>query len=143
MLFRSLAELYLSRVVKRAKKEAAESAQMNIQMNQQVQMQSAQAKAQMDAQMEEVQANMKIAVNKNHSEASKELELIKFASGLYTSAMSSGKPIPEDIKAYVDTILKNAIQPQMMEQMQQAAAQQQVAQQAPEEMTEMPEQAPE
>lgn len=138
-----LAELYLSRVVKRAKKEAAESAQMNIQMNQQVQMQSAQAKAQMDAQMEEVQANMKIAVNKNHSEASKELELIKFASGLYTSAMSSGKPIPEDIKAYVDTILKNAIQPQIMEQMQQAAAQQQVAQQAPEEMTEMPEQAPE
>jgi hypothetical protein len=138
-----LAELYLSRVVKKAKKEASEAAQQNMQLNAQVQMQSAQSKAQMDAQLEEVSAQAKVAVNKSKSEGDKEVELIKFASNLYTSSLASGQPLPEDIKRYADTILGNAIQPQMMEQamLQQAAAQEMAAQQgAPEQMPEMPEQ---
>lgn len=139
-----LAELYLSRVVKRAKKEAAEAAQQNMQMNAQVQMQSAQSKAQMDAQLEQVSAQAKVAVNKSKSEGDKEVELIKFASGLYAAAMASGKPIPEDIKSYADTILRNAIQPQIMEQsaMQQQAMQEQAMaeQGAPPQEEQMPEQ---
>ena len=136
-----LAELYLSRVVKRAKKEASEAAQQNMELNAQVQIQSAQSKAQMDAQLEQVSAQAKVAVNKSKSEGDKEVELIKFASGLYAAAMASGKPIPEDIKMYADTILRNAIQPQIMEQaaMQQQAMQEQSMAEQPPQEEQMPE----
>lgn len=110
-----LAELYLARAMKKAKKEAQEQAQMNAQMNAQIQQQSADAKAQTDAQLEQMASQAKIAVNKSKSEGDKEVELIKFASNLYTSALTSGKELPEDIKRFADTILGNAIQPQMQE----------------------------
>lgn len=84
-------------------------------MNAQIQQQSADAKAQTDAQLEQMASQAKIAVNKSKSEGDKEVELIKFASNLYTSALTSGKELPEDIKRFADTILGNAIQPQMQE----------------------------
>lgn len=123
-----LAELYLARAMKKAKKQAEESAQQNAQMNAQIQQQSAQAKAQMDAQIEQVSAQSKIAVDKNKSEGNKEVELIKFATSMYAAAFSSGQPLPEDVKRLADTILGNAIQPQIMEQ-------QMESQEAPEEQS--------
>lgn len=122
-----LAELYLARAVKRSKKEAMEQAQQNAQMNAQIQQQSANAKAQLDAQLEEMSTSGKLSVNKSKTEGDKEIELIKFASALYTSTIASGKPLPEDIKKFADTILGNAIQPQMLEQ---AAMMQQMQEQA-------------
>ena len=120
-----LAELYLARAMKRARKEAQEQAQINAQMNAQIQQQSAIAKSQSDAQLEQIGAQAKIAVNKSKSEGDKEVELIKFASSIYASSLSSGKPLPEDIKAFADQILGNAIQPQLQEQaIQQAEAEQ-------------------
>jgi len=120
-----LAELYLARAMKRARKEAQEQAQVNAQMNAQIQQQSAMAKSQSDAQLEQIGAQAKIAVNKSKSEGDKEVELIKFASSIYASSLSSGKPLPEDIKAFADQILGNAIQPQLQEQaIQQAEAEQ-------------------
>lgn len=122
-----LAELYLARAVKRSKKEAMEQAQQNAQMNAQIQQQSANAKAQLDAQLEEMSTAGKLSVNKSKTDGDKEIELIKFASALYTSTIASGKPLPEDIKKFADTILGNAIQPQMLEQ---AAMMQQMQEQA-------------
>jgi len=122
-----LAELYLARAVKRSKKEAMEQAQQNAQMNAQIQQQSANAKAQLDAQLEEMSTAGKLSVNKSKTDGDKEIELIKFASALYTSTIASGKPLPEDIKKFADTILGNAIQPQMIEQ---AAMMQQMQEQA-------------
>lgn len=122
-----LAELYLARAMKRARKEAQEQAQLNAQMNAQIQQQSAMAKSQSDAQLEQIGAQAKIAVNKSKSDGDKEVELIKFASSLYASSISSGKPLPDDIKAFADQILGNAIQPQIKEQAaQQAAAEQEM-----------------
>lgn len=131
-----LAELYLARAMKKAKKEAQEQAQMNAQMNAQIQQQSADAKAQTDAQLEQMSSQAKIAVNKSKSEGDKEVELIKFASNLYTSALTSGKDLPEDIKRFADVILGNAIQPQMQE----VAEEQMPEEQEAPEQGEMPEQ---
>ena len=130
-----LAELYLARAVKRSKKEAMEQAQQNAQMNAQIQQQSANAKAQLDAQLEEMSTSGKLSVNKSKTEGDKEIELIKFASALYTSTIASGKPLPEDIKKFADTILGNAIQPQMLEQaaMMQQMQEQAMAEQMPQE----------
>lgn len=132
-----LAELYLARAMKRARKEAQEQAQLNAQMNAQIQQQSAMAKSQSDAQLEQIGAQAKIAVNKSKSDGDKEVELIKFASSLYASSISSGKPLPEDIKAFADQILGIAIQPQIQEQVaQQAAAEQQMMEEESGEMEE-------
>lgn len=129
-----LAELYLARAMKRARKEAQEQAQINAQMNAQIQQQSAMAKSQSDAQLEQIGAQAKIAVNKSKSDGDKEVELIKFASSLYASSISSGKPLPEDIKAFADQILGNAIQPQIQEQaMQQQAEGEEMMGEEPEE----------
>ena len=130
-----LAELYLSRAVKKSKKEAMEQAQRNAEMNAQIQQQSANAKAQLDAQLEQLSSEGKVAINKSKSDGDKEVELIRFASGLYTSSIATGKPLPEDIKRFADTILGNAIQPQLLEQaaMQEAASQQMAEQAAPQE----------
>jgi hypothetical protein len=130
-----LAELYLARAVKRSKKEAMEQAQQNAQMNAQIQQQSANAKAQLDAQLEEMTTSGKLSVNKSKTEGDKEIELIKFASALYTSTIASGKPLPEDIKKFADTILGNAIQPQLLEQaaMMQQMQEQAMAEQMPQE----------
>lgn len=130
-----LAELYLARAVKRFKKEAMEQAQQNAQMNAQIQQQSANAKAQLDAQLEEMTTAGKLSVNKSKTEGDKEIELIKFASALYTSTIASGKPLPEDIKKFADTILGNAIQPQLLEQaaMMQQMQEQAMAEQMPQE----------
>ncbi len=130
-----LAELYLARAVKRSKKEAMEQAQQNAQMNAQIQQQSANAKAQLDAQLEEMSTSGKLSVNKSKTEGDKEIELIKFASALYTSTIASGKPLPEDIKKFADTILGNAIQPQLLEQaaMMQQMQEQAMAEQMPQE----------
>jgi hypothetical protein len=73
-----LAELYLSRAVKKSKKEAMEQAQRNAEMNAQIQQQSANAKAQLDAQLEQLSSEGKVAVNKSKSEGDKEVELIRF-----------------------------------------------------------------
>lgn len=123
-----LAELYLARSMKKAKKEAQESAQMNAQMNAQIQQESAAAKAQGDAQLEQVMAESKIAVNKSKNDGDKEIELIKFATAMYSSVIGKGIELPADIKQFADSILGNAIQPQLQEQamQEQAMAEQQM-----------------
>jgi CRISPR/Cas system CSM-associated protein Csm2 small subunit len=135
-----LAELYLARSMKKAKKEAQEVAQQNAQMNAQIQQQSAAAKAEGDAQLEQMMAESKIAVNKSKTNGDKEIELIKFATAMYTSVVGKGIELPADIKQFADSILGNAIQPQLQEQaMQEQAAmeQQMIAEQgAPEQVTE-------
>lgn len=124
-----LAELYLARSMKKAKKEAQEVAQQNAQMNAQIQQQSAAAKAEGDAQLEQMMAESKIAVNKSKNDGDKEIELIKFATAMYTSVVGKGIELPADIKQFADSILGNAIQPQMQEQamQEQAAMEQQMA----------------
>lgn len=112
---------------------------MNAQMNAQIQQQSAAAKAEGDAQLEQMMAESKIAVNKSKNDGDKEIELIKFATAMYTSVVGKGFELPADIKQFADSILGNAIQPQLQEQaMQEQAAmeQQMAAQQAPEQVTE-------
>jgi hypothetical protein len=122
-----LAELYLSKSMKRAKKEAMESAQQNSQMNAQIQQQSAQLKMEQDAQILQMESQGKIAINQSKGAADKEIELLRFASQMYSSSFSSGVELPENIKQMVDTILGSAIQEKM--QLMQAEAQQ-VSQQA-------------
>jgi hypothetical protein len=135
-----LAELYLARAMKKAKKEAELAAQQNSQMNGQLQQQSIQAKSQADAQLEQMITEGKMAINKSKGDSDKEIELIKFASLMYSNAISKGQELPESIKALADTILKNAIQPQIDEQiakqqqMEQEALQAEQQQVAPEEM---------
>ena len=127
-----LAELYLSRSMKKAKKEAEESAQMNSQMNAQIQQQSAQAKMQQDAQLFNLESQGKIAVNQSKGDNDKDIELLKFASTMYASAFSSGKELPNDLKQIVDGILGAAVQEKMQKQqeiMQQQEAMQQQAMQ--------------
>jgi hypothetical protein len=120
-----LAELYLARSMKKAKKEAQEAAQQNAQMNAQIQQESAAAKAQGDAQLEQMMAESKIAVNKSKNDGDKEIELIKFATTMYASVVGKGIELPAELKQFADTILGNAIQPQMQEQAAQQAAMEQ------------------
>ena len=117
-----LAELYLARSMKKAKKEAQEAAQQNAQMNAQIQQESAAAKAQGDAQLEQMMAESKIAVNRSKNDGDKEIELIKFATTMYASVVGKGIELPAELKQFADTILGNAIQPQMQEQAAQQAA---------------------
>ena len=117
-----LAELYLSKSMKRAKKEAMEAAQQNSQMNAQIQQQSAQLKMEQDAQILEMESQGKIAINQSKGFADKEIELLRFASQMYSSSFSSGVELPQNIKEIVDTILGSAIQEKM--QLMQAEAQQ-------------------
>jgi hypothetical protein len=125
-----LAELYLARTMKRAKKEAQEAAQQNSQMNAQIQQQSAQQKMQGDAQMIQLEAQSKIAVNQSKGETDKDIELLKFASAMYSVSFNSGKEMPEDIKGLADNILNSAVQEKMQKQQQIQMAQQQSQQQA-------------
>jgi hypothetical protein len=120
-----LAELYLARSMKKAKKEAQETAQQNAQMNAQIQQESAAAKSQGDAQLEQMMAESKIAVNKSKNDGDKEIELIKFATTMYASVVGKGIELPAELKQFADTILGNAIQPQMQEQAAQQAAMEQ------------------
>jgi len=124
-----LAELYLSRTVKKSKKEAEESAQKNAQMNAQIQQQAAQVKVQEEMQLEQVQAQSKIAINKSKEEADKDLELLKFASTMYSVSISKGVELPENIKQIVDGILGSAAQEKMQKQQQEQMAQMQQEQQ--------------
>jgi hypothetical protein len=117
-----LAELYLARSMKKAKKEAQEAAQQNAQMNAQIQQESAAAKAQGDAQLEQMMAESKIAVNRSKNDGDKEIELIKFATTMYASVVGKGIELPAELKQFADTILGNAIQPQMQQQAAQQAA---------------------
>lgn len=133
-----LAELYLSRSMKKAKKEAQENAQQNSMMNAQIQQQSAAAKSQGDAQLEQMMAESKIAVNKSKNEGDKEIELIKFATAMYSSVIGKGVELPLDIKQFADTVLSNAIQPQVEQKMMKQEQQEQMQQ---EQMPELEEQA--
>ena len=125
-----LAELYLSRSMKKAKKEAEESAQQNSQMNAQIQQQSSQAKMQQDAQLIGLESQGKIAINQNKGDTDKDIELLKFASTMYASSFSSGKELPDSLKQIVDGILGSAVQEKVQKQQQQAQAEQQAQQQA-------------
>ena len=120
-----LAELYLARAMKRARKEAEESAQKNAQMNAQIQQESAMASAQSSAQLTQMEAESKIAVNRSKGESDKEVELIRFASTIYANALSSGRELPQEIKVFADTILGNAIRPQVQQAQMEAQMQQQ------------------
>jgi hypothetical protein len=114
-----LAELYLSRSMKKAQKQKEQEAQKNSQMNAQIQQQSAQMKSQQDAQLYQMEAQGKIAVNKTKGDSDKQLELIKFATTMYTESIKTGKELPTDIKQFVDSILSSAMQPEQPEQQQQ------------------------
>lgn len=120
-----LAELYLARAMKRARKEAEESAQKNAQMNAQIQQESAMASAQSTAQLTQMEAESKIAVNRSKGESDKEVELIRFASTIYANALSAGRDLPQEIKVFADTILGNAIRPQVQQAQMEAQMQQQ------------------
>ena len=119
-----LAELYLSRSMKRAKKEAEETAQKNAQMNAQIQQQSSQASMQQDAQLEQLRAQSKVMVENSKGSADKDLELLKFASAMYTVSLNSGKEVPSDLKQMIDTILSSAVQEKMQQGQQAQQAQQ-------------------
>ena len=125
-----LAELYLSKSMKRAKKEAEEAAQKNSQMNAQIQQQSAQMKMQQDAQLTQLESQGKIAVNKTKGDSDRDLELIKFATTMYMESLKTGQPLPDDIKQMVDSILGEAVQEKMQQKQQEQMAQQQQAEQA-------------
>jgi hypothetical protein len=125
-----LAELYLSRSMKKAKKEAEQAAQQNSQMNAQIQQQSSQAKMQQDAQLFQLESQGKIAVNQSKGDNDKDIELLKFASTMYASAFSSGKELPDNLKQIVDGILGSAVQEKVQKQQQQAQAEQAAQQQA-------------
>ena len=114
-----LAELYLSRSMKKAQKEKAEEAKRNSEMNAQIQQQSAQMKAQQDAQLNQMEVQGKIAVNKTKGDSDKELELIKFATTMYMESLKTGKELPTDVKQFVDSILSSVMQEKMQQQMQQ------------------------
>ena len=124
-----LAELYLSKSMKRAKKEAEEAAQRNSQMNAQIQQQSAQMKMQQDAQLYQLESQGKIAVNKTKGDSDRDLELIKFATTMYMESLKTGQPLPDDIKQMVDSILGEAVQEKMQQKQQEQMAQQQAEQQ--------------
>jgi hypothetical protein len=70
-------------------------------------------------------AESKIAVNKSKNDGDKEIELIKFATTMYASVVGKGIELPAELKQFADTILGNAIQPQMQEQAAQQAAMEQ------------------
>ena len=124
-----LAELYLSRSMKKAKKEAEEAAQQNSQMNAQIQQESSQAKMQQDAQLIGLESQGKIAINQSKGDNDKDIELLKFASTMYASSFSSGKELPDNLKQIVDGILGAAVQEKMQKQQAQAQAEQQAQQQ--------------
>ena len=132
-----LAELYLSKSMKRAKKEAEETAQKNSQMNAQLQQQSAQQKMQQDAQLEQLSSQGKMAVNKTKGDSDRDLELIKFATNMYMESLKTGQPLPDDIKQMADSILGTAVQ-EKMQQKQQEQMQAQQAQQAQQEQQQQP-----
>ncbi len=115
-----LAELYLSKSMKRAKKEAMEAAQMNSQMNAQIQQQSAQLKMQQDAQLFNLESQGKIAINQSKGDNDKDIELLKFASTMYASAFSSGRELPDNLKQIVDGILGSAVEEKLQKQQIQA-----------------------
>jgi hypothetical protein len=135
-----LAELYLSKSMKRAKKEAEETAQKNSQMNAQLQQQSAQQKMQQDAQLEQLASQGKMAVNKTKGDSDRDLELIKFATNMYMESLKTGQPLPDDIKQMADSILGTAVQEKLQqkqqEQMQAQQVQQAQQEQQPQEGTE-------
>jgi hypothetical protein len=115
-----LAELYLSKSMKRAKKEAMEAAQMNSQMNAQIQQQSAQLKMEQDAQLFQLESQGKIAINQSKGDNDKDIELLKFASTMYASAFSSGRELPDNLKQIVDGILGSAVEEKLQKQQIQA-----------------------
>jgi hypothetical protein len=115
-----LAELYLSKSMKRAKKEAMEAAQMNSQMNAQIQQESAQLKMQQDAQLFNLESQGKIAINQSKGDNDKDIELLKFASTMYASAFSSGRELPDNLKQIVDGILGSAVEEKLQKQQIQA-----------------------
>jgi len=115
-----LAELYLSKSMKRAKKEAMEAAQMNSQMNAQIQQQSAQLKMEQDAQLFNLESQGKIAINQSKGDNDKDIELLKFASTMYASAFSSGRELPDNLKQIVDGILGSAVEEKLQKQQIQA-----------------------
>jgi len=134
-----LAELYLSKSMKRAKKEAEEVAQRNSQMNAQIQQQSSQQKMQQDAQLEQLSSQGKMAVNKSKGDSDKEIELIKFATMMYSESLKTGQPLPDEIKQLADSILGTAVQEKMQQKQQEQMAQEQ-AQQQEAQQQEQPEQ---
>ena len=105
-----LAELYLSRSVKRAKKEAQEAAQRNSEMNAKIMQSSKQQQLQQEAQLEQLKTQGKIATNESKEGGDKDLALIQFASSIYSAAFNSGKDIPEELKGMIDSILGTAVQ---------------------------------
>jgi len=128
-----LAELYLSKSMKRAQKEKEDqSAKLQMQ-NAQVQQQSAQQKAQMDMQLDQAQAQGKIAINESKGKSDKEIELIKFATMMYAESMKTGQPLPENIKQICDTVLSGVLQEKAEDKQQEAMMQQQQQEQQPEE----------
>lgn len=133
-----LAELYLSRTMKRMQKQKEEQSARLQQQNAQVQMQSAQQKAQMDMQLEQTTAQSKIAINQSKGDADKEIELIKFATMMYAESLKTGQPLPPNIQQICDSVLGSVLQEKM--QKQEAMAQQQaMAQQESEQSQEQPE----
>jgi hypothetical protein len=94
-------------------------------MNAQIQQESAMASAQSSAQLTQMEAESKIAVNRSKGESDKEVELIRFASTIYANALSSGRELPQEIKVFADTILGNAIRPQVQQAQMEAQMQQQ------------------
>ena len=123
-----LAELYLSKAMKRAQKDREEQSARLQQQNAQVQMQSAQQKAQMDMQQEQMVAQSKIAVNQSKGESDKDLEMIKFATMMYAESLKTGQPLPANIQQICDTVLGSVMQEKMQKQQQQVMAQQQMEQ---------------
>jgi len=125
-----LAELYLSRSVKRAKKEAQEAAQRNSEMNAKIMQSSKQQELQQEAQLEQLKTQGKIATNESKEGGDKDLALIQFASSIYSAAFNSGKDIPEELKGMIDSILGTAVQERLKKSQQKEQAEQQAEQQA-------------
>ena len=125
-----LAELYLSRSVKRAKKEAQEAAQRNSEMNAKIMQSSKQQQLQQEAQLEQLKTQGKIATNESKEGGDKDLALIQFASSIYSAAFNSGKDIPEELKGMIDSILGTAVQERLKKAQQKEQAEQQAQQQA-------------
>jgi hypothetical protein len=135
-----LAELYLSKSMKRIQREQQEQAQRNAQMNAQIQQQSSQQKMQEDAQLKQLDAQSKIAINESKARSDKDIALINFVSNMYGDAFKMGKELPMEVKQVADLVLTGVVQEkqqelqQMQEQKQQQELQKNVAQGQAEQM---------
>ena len=116
-----LAELYLTRAIKRNKKEEERKVQINMQNNSQQSQQSAQDAMELEAQKDQILAKNKIDVNKVKSEGDKELSVLNFSAEMIKQSFISGKALPAEMELFVNSVIKNAVQPQIEQHQQDVA----------------------